>query len=227
MTLLTHVRNPPTHVRNRGTQVSSRAPCLASFTALAHPAPLPFPHQPLALDPSVSLPRLPPPRPPTMQPTNIGFVVTGGRGTPDHLVLFDFGLVHLWERGAPMERATSNPSTDDDRGQLRDLTGECGSMRYMSPEVANSLPYNHLSEVFSFGSVLWEMAALRKPFTGLSEAVFKKAVLNGHRPTLKKAWPQELRSLLEDCWALPAERRPDFRDVALRLSTISASSNAR
>ena len=42
------------------------------------------------------------------------------------------------------------------------MTGLCGSLRYMAPEVAMDLPYNHKSEVYSFAIVLWEMVALQR-----------------------------------------------------------------
>ena len=54
----------------------------------------------------------------------------------------------------------------------------------MSPEVANSKPYNHLSEVFSFATVLWELCYLALPFDTFSADTFKAAVLNGARPPL-------------------------------------------
>lgn len=165
-------------------------------------------------------------------------------------MLFDFGLVHLWRRGAVAVSPSELPATpaaapeaaqdgeglhcgpangdssaadaDAEKRELRDLTGECGSLRYMSPEVANNMPYNHLSEVFSWADVLWEMAAHRKPFMGFTEATFKRAVLDGHRPPLKPTWPVELRELLEECWQWDPACRPEFREILPRLEAICA-----
>ena len=58
--------------------------------------------------------------------------------------------------------------------------------RYMSPEVALSKSYNHLAEVFSFATVLWEMCALKLPFAAFLEEAFKRALISGFRPELKK-----------------------------------------
>ena len=115
-----------------------------------------------------------------IKPSNIGLLAD------DTLVLFDFGLASLW-------------STDNDAGvyddTARKLTGETGSLRYMSPEVARSRPYNYKAEVFSYASVVWEMLAFRKPFEDLSPEVFYTAIDNGHRPPLPKKWPSALRDV--------------------------------
>ena len=131
-----------------------------------------------------------------VKPNNIGFKLTG------ELVLFDFGLASLWR----VDQAMGDPP--------RKLTGECGSMRYMSPEVANSQDYNHKAEAYSFASVLWEMCSHTKPFTEFSSPeLFKKAVANGFHPKINPKWPADLQSLLKDCWAVEIPQRPEFRQV--------------
>ena len=85
-----------------------------------------------------------------IKPSNIGFTAPAEGQSEGQLVLFDFGLVHLWPRRHPegfvdqsdsFKKATgSHGPADEDTDKVRDLTGECGSLRYMSPEVANSLP---------------------------------------------------------------------------------------
>ena len=113
-----------------------------------------------------------------VKPANIGFKPDG------QLVLFDFGLATLWTRddagssGGAGGQAVGEAASD----APRKLTGETGSLRYMAPEVANSQPYNHKAEVFSFATVLWEMACHRRPFEGYSPDVFRSALQNGHRP---------------------------------------------
>ena len=131
-----------------------------------------------------------------VKPNNIGFKLTG------ELVLFDFGLASLWR----VDQAMGDPP--------RKLTGECGSMRYMSPEVANSQDYNHKAEAYSFASVLWEMCSHTKPFTEFSSPeLFKKAVANGFHPKINPKWPADLQSLLKDCWAVEIPQRPEFCQV--------------
>ena len=151
-----------------------------------------------------------------IKPSNIGFMLPASpSASAGQVVLFDFGLTVLWKRN-PNWSADGHPEREEERC----LTGECGSLRYMSPEVANSRPYNHLSEVFSFATVLWEVCSHKKPFTSFDEVVFKSAIDKGSRPKVNKKWPLGLCSLLHDCWQHKPKERPEFRDVVLRLQQL-------
>ena len=142
-----------------------------------------------------------------VKPNNIGFV--HDPADPDHLVLFDFGLASLWEKkGDPSDTLARN------------LTGETGSLRYMAPEVANSKPYCPKAEVYSFATVIFEIASCKKPFTGLEPEVFKKAIGSGYVLPLPPEWPDELQSLISDCWKLDAQQRPEFREIVPRLEAL-------
>ena len=140
-----------------------------------------------------------------IKPNNIGLLAD------DTLVLFDFGLASLWSDN-------NDAGVHDDAP--RKLTGQTGSLRYMSPEVALSRPYNHKADVFSFATVIWELCAHRKPFEDLSPEVFMRAIANGHRPKIPKAWPTELRELLTSCWADAHAARPDCRAIVPTLERL-------
>lgn len=87
----------------------------------------------------------------------------------------------------------------------------------MAPEVAASAPYNHKAEIFSFATVVWEMAALKKPFLEYSfiggETLFVKQLKAGAKPQVRKHWDGRLQSLLLRCWSLEHEKRPEMREV--------------
>ena len=83
-----------------------------------------------------------------IKPNNIGFMPLeeGGGGKRarggahlGRLVLFDFGIACMWRKVYPSIHSARERENDE----VRPLTGECGSLRYMAPEVANSQPYNH------------------------------------------------------------------------------------
>ena len=147
-----------------------------------------------------------------IKPANIGFLADGT------LVLFDFGLASLW---------TDDEGEGPDPDATRALTGETGSLRYMAPEVALSKPYNHKAEVFSWASVFWEMITFHKPYEAYTPDIFLRAIGQGITPEVRKKWPLELRDMLTACWSLESAKRPDFRTIVPRLSTMLEAQEIR
>eukprot|EP00526_Cylindrotheca_closterium_P007274 CAMPEP_0113624108 /NCGR_PEP_ID=MMETSP0017_2-20120614/12421_1 /TAXON_ID=2856 /ORGANISM="Cylindrotheca closterium" /LENGTH=692 /DNA_ID=CAMNT_0000534115 /DNA_START=271 /DNA_END=2346 /DNA_ORIENTATION=+ /assembly_acc=CAM_ASM_000147 len=138
-----------------------------------------------------------------LKPDNIGFTLDGT------VKLLDFGLARILEN--------ADPKTNE----VYTMSGETGSLRYMAPEVAEGHPYNHKADVYSFGIILWEMNAGKKPYHGLNREQFYEVVIHGgDRPPLNKKWPEALRSLISDCWDTDLDKRPDFSEVILRLDSL-------
>ena len=101
------------------------------------------------------------------------------------------------------------------------MSGETGSLRYMAPEVADGLPYNFSADVYSFGIILWELNASKKPFEGLNRDLFYERIVHGgERPPLNRKWPRELTSLMAECWDADLYHRPAFRDIVQRLDAM-------
>ena len=46
------------------------------------------------------------------------------------------------------------------------MTGQCGTVQWMAPEVLASQRYTESADVYSFGIVLWEISTRRVPFEG-------------------------------------------------------------
>lgn len=123
--------------------------------------------------------------------------------------LIDFGLAKLLEN--------ADPSSEE----MYSMSGETGSLRYMAPEVAEALPYNHKADVYSFGMILWELNAGKKPFVGLNREMFYERVVHGgERPSLNKKWPPELCQLISECWDAEIENRPNFGNIVQRLDGL-------
>jgi len=130
-------------------------------------------------------------------------------------VLFDFGLAARWQLESAEEGGNQLTVVDE---PARPLTGQTGSTRYMSPEVALSQPYSCQAEVFSFATILWQMAAHERPFRGMSVAEFEERVARGgERPPIPTRWPSPLKSLLRECWRTDAQARPHMGEVVRRL----------
>jgi len=140
-----------------------------------------------------------------LKPDNIGFTLSG------EVKIIDFGLARIIEN--------SNPTTDE-RYQM---SGETGSLRYMAPEVAKCLPYNHKADVYSFGIIFWELNACKKPYEGMSKDEFYQEVVHGGlRPEIHKKWPTELASLITACWSEDPNSRPTFSEIVLSLDQLIA-----
>ena len=135
--------------------------------------------------------------------STLGFTLDGT------VKILDFGLAKIVE----------NSSIDSD--DVYAMSGETGSLRYMSPEVAAGEPYNYSADVYSFGIILWEINALKKPFEGLSRDLFYERVVHGgERPAVSRKWPIELANLISECWDADLHNRPRFREIVARLDAL-------
>jgi serine/threonine protein kinase len=94
-------------------------------------------------------------------------------------------------------------------------------LAYAHAEVAEGLPYNHKADVYSFGIILWELTAGKKPFVGLNrESFYERIVHGGERPPLNKKWPTELRQLIKECWDVDINSRPNFGEILERMEAL-------
>lgn len=99
-----------------------------------------------------------------------------------------------------------------------------GTPLWMAPEVMTRKPYDEKADVYSFGLILWETATNKLPFEGLDHMGLLMAVgMQGERPPLPEVGPrcpQELISLIQDCWHADPSKRPAFKEVLARLTSL-------
>ena len=97
-----------------------------------------------------------------------------------------------------------------------------GTIAYMSPEQAAGKPLDARSDVFSFGIVLYEILAGRRPFTGSTDLELLQTVIHGSPPLLDATVPIGLRMVVEKTLERdPAERYQTMRDVAVDLRRLA------
>ncbi|CAM9912829.1 unnamed protein product [Chrysoparadoxa australica] len=130
-----------------------------------------------------------------LKPDNIAFSQDGC------LKLMDFGLAKWPSSYFTYLTLTPIPLT-------RRMTGETGSPRYMSPEVALNLPYNEKVDTYAFALIVWGLICSQKPFQGMNPAMFHRCVIQMHeRPPLSNKWDSELKELLSACWDVDHQKR--------------------
>lgn len=146
-----------------------------------------------------------------LKPDNIGFDVR------DDIKIFDFGLA---------KELREELKTGDG---LYHLTGECGTWRYMAPEVALNKPYNESCDVYSFALLMWEILAMKKPFKKFTHKALEGMVWKGPscRPEISKKWLPSIQDLLSKCWDASIAKRCDMAQVEeiLRCACLGVGPN--
>ena len=101
-----------------------------------------------------------------------------------------------------------------------------GTAMYMSPEQARGLRIDHRSDIFSFGTVLFEMLAGFPPFRRGTTAETLSAIVNDDPPELSAPRPvnSALERVVRHCLEKePGARFQNARDLAFGLENLPAS----
>jgi TolB-like protein/Tfp pilus assembly protein PilF/predicted Ser/Thr protein kinase len=140
--------------------------------------------------------------------------------TKDGLVkILDFGLAKLTHAG-PGSGAETNVPT-----QTATTPGVVmGTVGYMSPEQAGGHPVDYRSDQFSFGSILYEIAAGKRAFSGQGAGETLAAILRDDPQPLTElnpSVPAPLGWIVERCLAKdPEARYASTKDLARELATL-------
>jgi len=112
------------------------------------------------------------------------------------------------------------------RGQLKKeaQNQQQGSVHWMAPEIlSEDTEVDHiLSDIYSFGIILWELLTRQHPYEGLTPAAVAVAVIRDDaRPNMPIGEVDaDYEKLITDCWHRDPTVRPTFLEVMTRLSSM-------
>jgi len=146
-----------------------------------------------------------------LKPGNIILTRTGSK-------LLDFGLA----KAAPPSAGGSSLTAQATRSVPITQEGTVvGTFPYMSPEQVEGKDVDARSDLFSFGSVLYEMVTGRRAFTGKSQISVASAILEGEPEpisVLRPLTPPAIDHAIRVCLAKdPDDRWQTARDLLLEL----------
>ena len=138
-----------------------------------------------------------------------------------HVKILDFGLAKLPEVAAGAE--TIEAAVDTMAGTV------LGTVGYMSPEQVRGEPADHRSDIFSLGTVLYEMFTGRRAFRCPTSVETMNAILKDEPPRIPpdaEHVPADVHRILDHCLEKePEQRFQSARDLAFALTVISDRSS--
>jgi hypothetical protein len=103
---------------------------------------------------------------------------------------------------------------------------------WMAPEALKKMLHSRASDVYMFGSTIYEIFMQNAPWSeksagsmeGIRAAGF--AVVQGERPPIPSFWPEPLKSLVLDCWKHDPAERPTIQQVLKRIRKMCKDAEA-
>jgi predicted Ser/Thr protein kinase len=142
-----------------------------------------------------------------------------------HAKLLDFGLAKLVEPGTDEPASPGDLSRTLTRGRVHTIPGAVmGTLSYMSPEQARGKDLDRRSDIFSLGTVLYEMVTSELPFKGETPLDTMHAIAYEEaRPVtiVRRHLSPELHRIVFRCLRKnPDDRYPDAHALAADLRRL-------
>lgn len=100
------------------------------------------------------------------------------------------------------------------------MMSSVGTIHFAAPEVLRSDLYNEKADLFSFGTVMWELYTRKCVFDGLPQIEVFQKVMSGEMPPIDDDCDKRYRQLMLECWSVDIQQRPSFCEVTERLAVL-------
>ena len=88
-----------------------------------------------------------------------------------------------------------------------------GTPLYFSPEMCEEKSYNHKSDIWALGCLLYEQAALHPPFEANNQLALATKICNSTPDPLPPAFTDDLRTLVQSMLMKNPDERPSVEDI--------------
>ncbi|KGJ86535.1 serine/threonine-protein kinase [Colwellia psychrerythraea] len=132
-----------------------------------------------------------------IKPQNIMLTVDGS------IKVLDFGIAGLICHQKTVLAADKNKQQD----KAMITEGFTGTPGYVSPEQALSLPLDLRSDIFSFGTLLYQLLTGKRAFVGKNGKERNQAIINGDYKALPTEIPEDVRAIVNHCLSHAAADR--------------------
>ena len=89
----------------------------------------------------------------------------------------------------------------------------CGTPYYLAPELWNNQRYSKKADIWSLGVLLYEILALKRPFTATNMKGLMAKVLAGEYPALPDRFSQGLKDVVRVMLTIDANQRPSIAEI--------------